>query len=101
MFAAAYRTDKSLCTFLGRLPRIPRLYCDMKSPLDIIDEDLMLEGPALEAILSKLDAGGWNRDEVIQPASFMRLRYIMSFFREEILELSLGSRSANMVYKLN
>ena len=73
----------------------------MKSPLDISDEDLMLEGPALEAILSKLDAGGWNRDEVIQPANFMRLRYIMSFFREEILELSLGSRSANMVYKLN
>lgn len=72
----------------------------MKSPLDISDEDLILEGPALEAILSKLDADGWNRDEVIQPASFMRLRYIMSFFREEILELSLGSGSANMVYKL-
>lgn len=103
MYAAAYRSDKSLATYLGRPPRIPKKYSDVKPPLDISDETLVAEDPELQKVLSSLDDVGWNSEGKIRPAAFIRLRYIMSAFREEILELSLGAESREsdeMVYKL-
>lgn len=103
MYAAAYRGDKILATYLGRPPRIPKQYSDVKPPLDISDEMLMADGPNLQEVLSSLDETGWNPAGKSCSAAFIRLRYIMSAFREEILELFLGAESKasdEMVYKL-
>ena len=100
VFAAAYRSDKTLATFLGRPPRIPLQYSDIMPPLDISDESLMAEGQTLDAVLSSVDKNGWNTQRKIWPAGFIRLRYIMSAFREEILEICLGNKSINVVDKL-
>ena len=100
MFAAAYRNDKSLATYFGRPPRIPLQYSDVRPPLDISDESLMAEGQSMDAALSSLDENGWNTEQKIWPASFVRVRYIMSHFREEILELSLGNGRTDTESKL-
>ena len=60
IFAAAYRSDKSLSTFLGRPPRIRLQYPDIRPPLDISDESLMAEGQTLDAVLLSIDKNGWN-----------------------------------------
>lgn len=96
----AYRSDKSFATYLGRPLRIPKQYTNIRPRLDISDETLMAEGLALDTILTSLDANGWNTEGKVWPAGFIRLRYIMSTFREEILELSPGNERHDMIYNL-
>ena len=100
LFAAAYRSDKSLAIFLGRPPRIPLQYSDIRPPLDISDESLAAKGQTLDAVLLSVDKNGCNTQRKIWPAGFIRLRYIMSAFREEILEISLGNRRIYVPDKL-
>lgn len=100
MYAAAYRSDKGLATYLGRPPRIPNKYSNVRAPLDISDETLMAEGPRLEEVLSSLDEIGWSSEGEVRAAAFIRLRYFMAVFREEILELSFGAETHDMVPKL-
>ena len=91
VFATDHRSHKSLCTCLGRLPRIPRLYYDVKIPLDISNETVMLDGPELEA-LSQPGCRWLESRHSHQACHFHALRYIMNFFWEEILKTTLGSR---------
>lgn len=84
-FAAAYQLDKSIATFLGRPPRMPLRYCDCQMPLDISDDALT----SLQYAPTDLDANNWNVHGVFQRSSWMRVRFIISMFRDEILEVSL------------
>jgi hypothetical protein len=97
IFASAVTKDKSLSTFLGRAPRIDCDFCDLPTPSDLEDEEVLLEGSRLDAALRDLDGDGWKRptgvDEPIRPASLIRLRYQQAHLREKILRLSLGNRT--------
>ncbi|GKZ20034.1 hypothetical protein AbraIFM66951_001626 [Aspergillus brasiliensis] len=89
LFAGAYQLDKSFCSLLGRPPRIPWRYSNCRMPLDGSDEALGSEANLLEAQNLKVDGNGWSVTPVFQRASWIRLRFIISTYREEILELSL------------
>jgi len=65
IFIAAYGRDKMIAAFLGRPPRLSHRYCKMEEPLDLSDEQLFLEGPAMDACLQKLDQNGWNTDGML------------------------------------
>jgi hypothetical protein len=97
IFASAVAKDKSLSTFLGRAPRIDCDFCDLRTPFDLDDEEVLLEGSRLDTALQALDRDGWKRptgvDEPIRPASLIRLRYHQAHLREKILRLSLGNRT--------
>ncbi|KAF2452757.1 hypothetical protein BDY21DRAFT_294145 [Lineolata rhizophorae] len=105
VFAAAFRSDKILCTFLGRPPRIPYRYCDFMMPLDLSDDDLVAEGEQLERALAQLDSDGWDRrpNRKVHSSSWVRMRYLMSIVREDVLELSLaaGKKDLNIHERLN
>lgn len=88
LFAAAYRCDKSLASFLGRPPRIPKRYCSLVMPFDLGDADLMKGETELKAILATVDQYGWNTDKCLRPAAWIRLRFQQSIFCEDIMELS-------------
>lgn len=60
-------------------------------PLDLEDNQLALEGEALARALNDLDPEGWNPNSVAGNASWLRVAFISTKFREEILELSLGA----------
>ena len=47
-----------------------------------------------------VNMAGWNIDCKISPASWIRMRHIISKVTEEILELSLGGVQDNLVYKV-
>jgi len=100
IFAAAYKSDKTLATYLGRSPRIPKQYTYVRPPLDISDQTLVAKGLALDRVLSSLDANEWNTEGSMWPAGFICLRNTTCTLREEILELSLGNDRHDMVRSL-
>ncbi|KAK5988391.1 hypothetical protein PT974_12545 [Cladobotryum mycophilum] len=68
-FAAAYYADKTIATFACRPPLMGYRYCTLFPPWDLM---------------------GWNTEGQVHRVSFLRLRYAMSMFREEVLEVALG-----------
>ncbi|KAJ5766641.1 uncharacterized protein N7511_004257 [Penicillium nucicola] len=95
-FTAAYQLDKSIATFLGRPPRIPWRYADCRMPLDISDEALATDNMVLDYSHDYIDSNGWSLHGVVQRSSWMRARFIVSTFRDEILEVSLRKLSPDM-----
>ncbi|KAF1971211.1 hypothetical protein BU23DRAFT_510546 [Bimuria novae-zelandiae CBS 107.79] len=99
IYAAVYRSDKSLADFFGRPPMIHRRYSDRGLPLDIDDEIAASDDTAMvnEAI-SKLDNDGWATDNQIRSASWIRLRVKLGHVKERFLEASLaGKKDAFMI----
>ena len=86
----AFALDKQVATSKGRPPLLSRRWDQCPLPLDLNDEELMLEGPGLEAALNSLNPSGWSKDARYLPVSHLRALAIMSSFREEVLELSFG-----------
>lgn len=95
-FAEAYQLDKSLATFLGRPPRLPWRYADCRMPLDISDDVLASDHMVLEYPSDLIDENGWSRQVVAQRSSWIRVRFIISTFRDEILEVSLQRLTPDM-----
>ncbi|KAB8068217.1 hypothetical protein BDV29DRAFT_199578 [Aspergillus leporis] len=71
VFAASYRTDKNLATFLGRSPRLPCYYCNVDLPLDIDHESLTLSQGTLAGVDRELGSDGWN---IVGTTSSIKLR---------------------------
>lgn len=89
-FALAFYADKCVATFVGRPPLINHRYCSLDAPLDVSDDILFSEGDVLERGLAELDENGWDRHGRRHRVSPIRIRYILSVFREEVLEIALG-----------
>lgn len=99
--AGVFAIDKALASFTGRPPLMTRRYVTAVLPLDVSDEDLILSKEELGQIVASHDQNGWNTKGEIYPATRIRLHYLMSLIRDEILEWSLGTafmgREAEMV----
>lgn len=65
-------------------------------PLDISDEALASDNMVLEYPPDFIDENGWSRHVVVQRSSWMRVRFIVSTFRDEILEVSLQRLTPDM-----
>ncbi|KAF7533809.1 hypothetical protein G7054_g6761 [Neopestalotiopsis clavispora] len=94
-FASAYRTDKSLSSLLERPPRLLHYYCNRKLPLHLNDEQLMAPEQTLQKAIDSLQEDGWNAQPHFCPTAWLRARYMLSTFREEILNVQLGPGDAN------
>jgi hypothetical protein len=96
-FVSAYRTDKSLSSLSARPPRLLRYYCNRELPLHLSDEQLMAPEQLLQKAINSLQEDGWNAVPNFHPTAWLRARYILSTFREEILNVELGPGDANKV----
>jgi hypothetical protein len=85
-FAAAYQVDKLICTFFDRPPRVLRRYSDCKLPLDLSDDDLLVDGDEIGQVGLLLDKDGWSTTARYVSSTWSRLRYVLGVFREEVLE---------------
>ena len=90
VFAACFVVDKQLATLFGRPPRLSRRYSNCSLPLDLEDEEIMLQGDARAEKLSKLNAKGWNTEGRLTKIGCRRANMIGSLIRDEVLELCLG-----------
>ncbi|CAF9923130.1 hypothetical protein IMSHALPRED_005859 [Imshaugia aleurites] len=97
VFWRAYMADKNFATFFGRPPMINGKFCSCKMPLDLEDGQLALGDESVSRALSGLDHEGWNLNSVVGRATWLRVSVIESKFTEEILELSLGADTDDLV----
>jgi hypothetical protein len=65
-------------------------------PLDISDEALATDNMVLDYSHDYIDSNGWSLHGVVQRSSWMRVRFIVSTFRDEILEVSLRKMTPEM-----
>jgi hypothetical protein len=94
IYAAAYRSDKTLATFFGRPPMMSWRYSDRKIPLDLDDEVVTTSDTTLlNNELAKLDSAGWNTEGKIFASSWIRARSQISVIKERLLEQSLAGRT--------
>jgi hypothetical protein len=100
IFCAAYNNDKVLSTFLGRPPRLSKRHTDIKLPLDLSDPELTADEATLDLSIGNLDADGWNTKGEYYRATWIRLRYISSGLREEVLDFALSKIDANVERQL-
>lgn len=100
IFQEVYGRDKSMATFLGRPPRLSYRYCVLQLPLDLSDDQLMLEGPELEEVLSTLE-DGWNTSGHLHRATWRRVWALNARIREDILEIALGTNDTLITERAN
>ncbi|KAK7179710.1 hypothetical protein DPSP01_001340 [Paraphaeosphaeria sporulosa] len=102
IYAAVYRTDKSLADFFGRPPMMHQRYSDRPLPLDLDDEVVTSDDHAIvNEVISKLDVDGWALDGQIRPASWIRLRAALGRVKERFLEASLtGKKDVFMIEEI-
>ncbi|KAL1303658.1 hypothetical protein AAFC00_007013 [Neodothiora populina] len=89
IFADIYVHDKLMATFLGRPPRLSHRYCVLQLPLDLSDDEIMLEGPKLESAISGLK-DDWNTVNRFSRVTRRRIWIPQARIREKILEFTLG-----------
>ncbi|KAK6062539.1 hypothetical protein SCUP515_13265 [Seiridium cupressi] len=87
-----FTIDKVQLAFTGRPPLLFRKFITTPMPLDIKDEDLFLDQKSLiEKVRTTVDDKGWNTEGGFYSATYIRARYIMAQFREQIAEIALGN----------
>ncbi len=71
-------------------------FCFRQMPLDLEDTDLALDKSELQDAFSKLNADGWDEKKKRGRAAWLRTSIMCCKFREEILEISLGSNTVDL-----
>lgn len=90
-----YYLEKMFGLMFNLPPRITSRYVDVKLPLDLSDDELFAQTPQeLEDAKSRLTEDGWNTDGNLRAATWARLRYILSQFREGIVEYHFQASQA-------
>ncbi|KAF2720008.1 hypothetical protein K431DRAFT_250073 [Polychaeton citri CBS 116435] len=96
LFALAYSYDKFQATHLGRPPRLSRRYCAVQLPLDMSDEEICSDEPALSAALAGLDKDGWNSSGLRHRHTWKRAWQRLLPLREDILEFASATHDESL-----
>ncbi|KAI1645799.1 uncharacterized protein F4817DRAFT_162437 [Daldinia loculata] len=92
IFVTAYYIDKVFALVFNRPLRIPARHADCKLPLDLSEDELFATSPeVLEQARGKLSLDGWSTDGNYKATTWVRIRYILAGFREEIVEYQFRS----------
>lgn len=89
-FVAVFYHDKTVSALTGRPPLLGRRSSTCQLPLDLSDEELIVEEPELTHIRSRLDPNGWNTSGKVYASTWARALLLMNLIREEVLEVSLS-----------
>lgn len=85
-----FGSDKCTAAFVGRPPTLSHRYSHCPMPLDLSEEELMLEGDELRNAVAALDANGWNMKGNIHTVTIIRAHHFFETILSETLEISLG-----------
>lgn len=99
VIASGYWLDKSLASLHGQVPRIPCLPKDFETPHDIDDDELLSRGSSHSELLHSRSSG-WNQSRHAYPATYIRARFTLGGFRDELLQLSVIASTVNKLPKL-
>nr|POE56460.1 hypothetical protein CFP56_33432 [Quercus suber] len=88
-FAMIYHLDKSVSIWHECPVRMPRSGSDTRMPLDLHDDDLLVDGESqISAARVKLSLDGWNwsASRNYHTSAWARIRYLLGPIREQISE---------------
>ncbi|KAI1852732.1 hypothetical protein JX265_003220 [Neoarthrinium moseri] len=91
--SCAYFSETSVSSFLGRPPRASNRYWHLDPPLDLTDNQLVLDKTEMESAIAALDKDGFNKVGNVTRSTFTRTWSGFAQRREDILDLALGSYS--------
>lgn len=91
LFAAIFTHDKVTATFTGRPAFLSRRFSSTPLPLDISEELLLSNPPLTDYSDCRVDENGWSTDGKIYLSTTLRARAMLSYVRDEILEIALQS----------
>lgn len=91
LFAAIFTHDKVTATFTGRPAFLSRRFSSTPLPLDMSDELLLSNPPPADYRDCRVDENGWSIDGIIYITTTLRARAMLSYVRDEILEIALQS----------
>ena len=86
--------------FYDRPPRITSRYSDCELPLDLADQELCAEPAQIILARQKLTHDGWNPEGMYTSTAWVRVRSILSTVREDILEYTFKSMTAERHVRL-
>ena len=90
-----YYLEKMFGLVFDLPPRITSQYVDVKLPLDLSEDEIFAPTTEeVEGAKSRLTEDGWNTDGKLRAATWARLRYILSQFRERIVEYQFQASQA-------
>ncbi|KAH7305178.1 hypothetical protein B0I35DRAFT_444120 [Stachybotrys elegans] len=92
LFANIFNLDKDLVSMPGRPPMLCHRYVLTPPPLDLDEEAFIGDSESFRAAVSRLDEQGWNTAGVVGPATLARGRMILSFVRNELLEVAVANK---------
>lgn len=98
-FIQAYGSECSIASFLGRPPRLSYRYCDINLPLDLDDDQVVMEGAQLQEVLASLDSNGWSKKNRMLRTTWMRCWLGFAPRREDIIDLALANYSTEEVLR--
>lgn len=98
-FIQTYGCECSVASFLGRPPRLSYRYCNINLPLDLDDDQVVMEGAQLQEALASLDINGWNKKNRVLRTTWMRCWLGFAPRREDIIDLALGNYSTEEVLR--
>lgn len=85
-FAKAYYLDQLYAAVFHRPPRITARHADCRLPWDLSDEDIFGSPAQLEQAKARLTKDGWSMDMKLRTATWVRIRYILAQYREDVTE---------------
>ncbi|KAF3074463.1 hypothetical protein CFAM422_003394 [Trichoderma lentiforme] len=91
LFAAIFTHDKVTATFTGRPAFLSRRFSSTPLPLDMSEELLLSNPPLADYTDCRVDENGWSTDGKIYLSTTLRARAMLSYVRDEILEIALQS----------
>jgi hypothetical protein len=96
-FATIYQLDKYIATLFDLPPRLSRHFSDVTLPLDLSQDELLVERIGSEEALRRVDRDGWSKSGKHTNSTWVRLRYTLASFREEILEYQFRPMTAESI----
>lgn len=93
LFSAVYCSDKNHSSLNGIPPLLSKRYCDIEACLDLAPKTLYTPREELSEAISNLDIDGWNTAGDVFDTTILRAKVQLSMFREDVLELSLGTNT--------
>ncbi|KAL7944055.1 fungal-specific transcription factor domain-containing protein [Trichoderma barbatum] len=91
LFSAIFTHDKAAATFTGRPAFLSRRFSSTPLPLDMSEELLLSSPPPADYRDCRVDENGWSTDGKIYLTTTLRARAMLSYVRDEILEIALQS----------
>lgn len=90
LLARIYVLEISTAAFLGRPPRLLNRHCNLQSPLDLDDSQVVLEASEISTAIQGLDSDGFSLSGRPGFLTLLKVSLAIAQLREEVLDVAVS-----------